>query len=307
MADQVLAFVTLDQAQTIVATSELVDQGAWSPTTFYNPRDAVLFNGAYYQCLLLNVNKPPTASPNEWLLLVFVTSGTATHTADQAYALADQAYTIAVAGTNGITHAEDLAYIALLTAWAGTNAASAAQSNASNALNQASQAYLIAINGTEQADDARDLAYKALQTAWSGTQGANSAFSVAVAGTNAAAIAEAHSLIALQTAWLGTASYGSQGWSGTTFIDLAGATYQQRPIASDTHIVVINAAVVRGVSAILVSETGTNAALSFNPSDMAWFGNGMPTALVAGKRMIINFTSFGASGADIHAAYTQQA
>jgi hypothetical protein len=71
--------------------------------------------------------------------------------------------------------------------------------------------------------------------------------------------------------------------------------------------VVLNPSVVKGVSAILVSETGVNAALTFNPSDMTWFGSGEPAELVAGKRMIINFTSFGASGPDIHAAYTQQA
>lgn len=291
MADQVTAFVTLDQAKIIVATSELNDRGAWAPDLQYEVRDAVLYNSAYYQCVTQNIDKVPGVSP-EWLLLVFVTSGTAAHTADQAYALAEQAYSIAVAGTNGIEHAEDLAYLALVTAWAGTNAANAAQANASAALTLA--------------EDSSDLAYKALQTAWSGTQGANSAFAVAVQGTNAAAIAEAHALIALQTAWDGTVSYGSNPWAGTIFIDLDGDTYQQRPIAADTHIVVINAAVVRGVTAILVSETGTNAALTFNPSDMTWFGSGMPTALVAGKRMIINFTSFGASGPDIHAAYTQQ-
>jgi hypothetical protein len=131
--------------------------------------------------------------------------------------------------------------------------------------------------------------------------------SVAVAGTQAASSANALALVALQTAWLGTVSYGSNGWSGTLFIDLAGPTYQQRPVAADTHIVVINPQVVRGVTAVLVSETGASAALSFNPTDMSWFGSGMPTALAAGKRMIINFTSFGSTGSEIHAAYTQQA
>lgn len=292
MADQVTAFVTLDQAQTVVATSELRDRGAWAPELQYEVRDAVLYDSAYYQCLVTNIDKPPSTSPNEWVLLVFVVSGTAAHTADQAYALAEQAYGIAISGTNGVEHAEDLAYLALLTAWAGTNAANAAQANATTAITVA--------------NDSHDLAYKALQTAWSGTNGANSAFAVAVAGTNAAAIAEAHAFIALQTAWEGTVSYGSNPWAGTITVDLDGDTYQQFPIAADTHIVVINPQVVRGVTAILVSETGVSAALTFNPSDMSWFGSGMPTALVAGKRMIINFTSFGASGPDIHAAYTQQ-
>lgn len=293
MAEQVIAFVTLDQAQTIVTTSELNDRGAWAPDLVYATRDAVLYDGAYYSAIQDNANKVPSLSPAEWLLLVFVISGSASHTSDEAYALAEQAYSIAVAGTNGIASAEDLAYLALVTAWAGTNAASAAQTNAATAI-------IIA-------DGANDLAYRALQTAWSGTNGANSAMSVAVDGTNAAAQANALALTALQTAWLGTASYGSNGWSGTIAIDLAGATYQQRPIAADTHIVVINPQVVRGVTAILVSETGAPAALSFNPTDMSWFGSGMPTALAAGKRMIINFTSFGATGSDIHAAYTQQA
>jgi hypothetical protein len=304
---QITAFVTLDQALTIVATSELRDQGAWSPDGYYYPRDAVLFSNAYYSCIKENTNKLPSISPDEWLLLVFVTSGSEAHTADEAYALAEQAYSVAVSGTNGIAHAEALAYQALLTAWAGTNAASAAQTNAGNALNIANQAYLIAINGTTAIEDTTDLAYKALQTAWSGTSGANSAMSVAVAGTQAASSANALALVALQTAWLGTVSYGSNGWSGTLFIDLAGPTYQQRPVAADTHIVVINPQVVRGVTAVLVSETGASAALSFNPTDMSWFGSGMPTALAAGKRMIINFTSFGSTGSEIHAAYTQQA
>jgi hypothetical protein len=135
MADQVTAFVTLDQAQIIVATSDLNDRGAWALELQYEPRDAVLFDGAYYQCLLTNIDKVPTLSPDEWGLLVFVVSGTAAHTADQAYALAEQAYGIAISGTNGVAHAEDLAYLALLTAWAGTNAAASAQAIATTAIN----------------------------------------------------------------------------------------------------------------------------------------------------------------------------
>jgi hypothetical protein len=306
MAEQVIAFVTLDQAQTIVATSDLSDKGAWSSSGYYYPRDAVLFNAGYYACLKENTNKPPTLSPAEWLLLVFVQDGSSAHTADEAYALADSAYHLAVSGTNGIESAQALAYIALQTAWAGTNTASNAQSNASNALNVANQAYLIAISGTNGIEDTTDLAYRALQTAWSGTSGANSALAVAAVGTNAAAAANALALVALQTAWLGTASYSVESWGGTITVDLEGATYQRFPINGNTHVLVANPSIIRGVTAVLVESSGSSANLTFNPTDMAWFGAGMPTALAAGKRMIINFTSFGSTGTEIHAAYTQQ-
>jgi hypothetical protein len=130
---------------------------------------------------------------------------------------------------------------------------------------------------------------------------------LAVAGTNAAADASDLAYLALQTAWAGTASFSSQVWAGTLTVDLSGPTYQKFSILGDTVIQVINPAVVRGVTAILASGTIADRALSFSPSDILWFGNSAPSSLPGGKRLILNFTSFGTTSSEIHAASIAQA
>lgn len=296
--------------------------GTWSSTGTYfaSTKDTVLYGSTRYIAIVDNVGGVPTYVPRrgqaKWSSLVTIsTSGTEAeeHTADEAYALAQQA--LSEAQSAGQTadqavadadQAFELANGAYTIAVAGTNAAASAQAQAAAASSAAATAQSTAMTAQNTANGASAIAVTALETAWSGTAGVNQVFPIAVAGTEGAAAANALAYQALQTAWAGTTSYSETGWSGTLNVDLTGPTYQRLTIHGTTQINVINPAAVRGVTAILVSDIGIDAALNFMDG-MIWFGQGAPEALPGGQRMIVNFTSFGSVASEIHAAYVQQA
>jgi hypothetical protein len=138
---------------------------------------------------------------------------------NQAVALANSALQAGWAGTAAANEAGDIADIALLTAWSGTSGANSAFSIAVAGTNLAQTAkdqadLLTTWFGTLQNGDSSELAYLALQTAWAGTQSADYATSLAIAGTNAAQQARAVADVALVTAWAGTnAANGNCGFS----------------------------------------------------------------------------------------------
>lgn len=274
------AYTNSSGVQVLVQGSALNNRGDWLSTEFYRPADAVTYQSALYLCVAFNGNTAPSANVSDkWAALVIVDGTAGSHSADQAYALAQAAYDIAIIGTNtatsALTAANSAQAAAVIAVAAGTNAqaaAAAATSAAGAAQLTANQSFVIAVAGTAAAQSANDLAY-----------------------------------LALQTAWAGTTSFSSQGWAGTVTVDLAGPTYQKFNIMGATVVQVVNPAIVRGVTAILASGTAVPAALLFLPADIVWFGNAAPTSLPGEKRLIVNFTSFGSVSSEIHAASIAQA
>lgn len=111
VANNVYAYTSADDEQVFVKGSDLVDLGAWSSAITYSFRQAAVYNGAYYVCLLANVNTPPSGNiSDEWSTLVLVREGdSGGHTADEAYALAQEALETAVeVGQNGSNFSYEL-------------------------------------------------------------------------------------------------------------------------------------------------------------------------------------------------------
>lgn len=190
-------YVDTSLTQYYVQGSELVDTGAWSSLTFYNPNDVIQVGVDQYICLTANSNTAPTGIVDEnWSTLVVVEEGSgsvvtagsdyyARYLAEQAYNLASygttlgtQAYNLAFYGTALGTQAYNLATIAFAIgtdAYALAVAGTAAQSNAIG-----TAAYHLAETGT-------NIGWSAFHLAETGTNIASSAFAIAVAGTDAAA------------------------------------------------------------------------------------------------------------------------
>jgi hypothetical protein len=332
MSQTVYAYRNVNSATVMVEENALNFTGTWASTGTYSAaaRDVANYGAGRFIAIIDSINVVPTSVPRrgqpyKWSDLVVVRPGVGTNNpaydlaelalgvANTALGVANGAFTIAVSGTNAAEEAmrmaidgtnaaadaNDLAYLALRTAWSGTAGVE--------------QVLPIAVAGTNAAARAEAHSFIALQTAWSGTAGVNQILPIAVAGTNAAAAADAHAaqaaalaFTALQTAWAGTVSYSEQTpWAGTMFVDLQGSTYQRIPINGDTLIEVINPSVVKGVTAILVSGTVANSPIRFTDG-IIWFGQEEPDVLVGGQRLIVNFTSFGSVTTEIHAAYAAQ-
>jgi hypothetical protein len=111
VANNTYAYTGDDDEQVFVSGSDLTDLGTWSSVVTYSFRQAALYNGAYYVCLLANTNTPPSGNiSDEWSVLVLVREGDAGgHTADEAYALAEEALETAIeVGQTGSQYAFDL-------------------------------------------------------------------------------------------------------------------------------------------------------------------------------------------------------
>jgi hypothetical protein len=111
VANNVYAYTSADDQQVFVKGSDVTDLGAWSAATTYSFRDAAVYNGAYYVCLLANINTPPSGNiSDEWSVLVLVREGDAGgHTADEAYALAETALETAIeVGQGGSNYSFEL-------------------------------------------------------------------------------------------------------------------------------------------------------------------------------------------------------
>ena len=123
------AYATPDGILRHILAEELTDRGAWSGLSSYLTNDSVSFSGGQYVGIAPSSNQQPQGLLDDyWSPLVQVTgappesaaeevqdnvAAAAQFTANSAKSGANSAYTIATAGTN-------LAYTALVTAWAGT-------------------------------------------------------------------------------------------------------------------------------------------------------------------------------------------
>jgi hypothetical protein len=85
-----------------IQSGNLNSRGTWVNSAFYVRNDVVTYLGADFICLSDNINTPPDGDYSaQWSILVLVVegNGSASHTADEAYALAGSAYSIAVFGS----------------------------------------------------------------------------------------------------------------------------------------------------------------------------------------------------------------
>jgi hypothetical protein len=177
VANNVYAYTSADDEQIFVKGSDLTDLGDWSSAITYSFRQVVSYLGAYYVCLLANTNTPPSGNiSDEWSVLVLVREGDpGGHTADEAYALAEEALETAVeVGQQGSQYAFDL-YVA------GTNFTNdVAVAAIGTAIQQGSEfAYNLFIQGTNYTNTA---AVAAVQVA--AQEGSQFATILHDAGTN---------------------------------------------------------------------------------------------------------------------------
>lgn len=228
-ANSIYAYTDLSEKQVFVKTTDLTDLLDWSSSVAYVVRNAALYNGAYYVCLAANTNTPPDGNlSDEWSVLVLTRDGSSQHhTADEAYALAEEALDTAIeVGQSGSNYAFDLF-----------------------------------VQGTEYTNTQ---AVAAIGTV--AQQGSNYAFSLFIAGTNytntaAIAAVDAEAAIRAQhdldeaTARVhddGTiAQYGSQF---TTIVRDFGTNYTNQQIA----IAVFGATSSGSEFAIIMRDQGTN-------------------------------------------------
>lgn len=218
--NSVYAYVSLDEQQVFISTGNLTDRGDWSIAAFYNVGDVITYLDALYYCVAQHSGTPPDGNISDyWSALVLVRAGTGTSsvTAQEAYNLALQAYTIAINGTSSIETAEELAiqayYLAINgtntantaytlaiagttaatavfgLATAGTAAANQALVTANNSFSLAQAAYFIATNGTDRLDDRIDAEIQARlhgdgTTYWAGTAYTDAAIAGIVSGSS---------------------------------------------------------------------------------------------------------------------------
>lgn len=223
--NSVYAYVNLDEQQVFISTGNLNNRGDWSIAAFYSVGDVITYLDALYYCVAQHSGTAPDGNLSDyWSALVLVRAGTGTSsvTAQEAYTLALQAYTIAINGTSSIEAAEQLAIQAYYLAINGTNAANAAYalaiagttaanavynlaitgtatantalSNASNALSLAQSAYTIVTSGTDRLDDRIDAEIQARlhgdgTTYWAGTAYTDAAVAGIVSGNSGSAYA----------------------------------------------------------------------------------------------------------------------
>jgi hypothetical protein len=250
-------YVDTSLTQYFIQGSQLVDQGPWSSSAFYNPLDVVQIGVDQYVALQANSNQPPTSIVDaNWSALVIVEEqgGSVINAGSDYYArfMADAAFNLAVYGTYLGTQAYNLANAAFTV---GTEAYALAilGTNAQAAIAVGTDAYHLAESGTNIGWAAYLLAQigtntgtAALQAAASAQSTADSAFAIAVDGTNAAANANAYASIAWALAQMGTNT-------GTEALNQA-ATAQS---TAD--------------SAFSIAVIGTNAAAYANAfADIAW-------------------------------------
>jgi hypothetical protein len=258
-ANSVYAYTDLSEKQVFVKTTDLTDMLDWSSSVAYVVRNAALYNGAYYVCLTANTNTPPDGNlSDEWSVLVLTRDGSSQHhTADEAYALAEEALDTAIeVGQSGSNYAFDL--FVQGTEYTNTQAVAAIGQVAQQGSNYAFELYVAGTNYTNEA------AVEAITVA--SQQGSEYAFGLYVAGTNytqtqaiAAVNAEAavraqHDLdeAAARVHDDGTiAQYGSQF---TTIVRDFGTNYTNQQIA----VAVFNVGNSGSEFAIITRDQGTN-------------------------------------------------
>lgn len=243
------AYIDTDGVIHDIQGAELHDKSAWSSGGFYSRYDVVSYQTALYVALQPVSLYPPTAIVDEnWSSLVDITGQAGSGlTLQQVYNIAiaagDLAYVAlrtAWTGTNdaynalqaawaGTTAAATVAYPALVTSWVGTNTANSALAAASAGTNLALTAYNIAVAGT-------NLAYTALQQAWYGTEAA------ALIGYPA-----------LVTSWVGTNTANSALAAASAGTDLALTAYNIARTGTDAAAAGIGLA----NQALVLAQTGT--------------------------------------------------
>lgn len=205
IANSTYAYVDLDDKQVFVNTDDLTDRGAWSGATAYVFRDVVSYNGANYVCLASNTNTPPDGNISDyWSTLALVRTGSSGHTADEAYALAEEALETAVeVGQSGSNYAFNL-FVAG-TEYTNTQAVSAVQAEA---------AARIFADGTVA------------------QQGSNYAYELYLAGTNYTATAAVAAVSAEAAARIfADGTVAAQGSQYSTILRDQGTNYTDAQIA----------------------------------------------------------------------------
>jgi hypothetical protein len=231
------AYTDLSDAQVFVKTGDLTDLLDWSPSTTYSFRDAALYNGAYYVCLTANTNTPPSGNiSDEWSTLVLVRDGSSGgHTADEAYALAEEALETAVeVGQQGSNYSYELFV-------AGTNYTNnTAVSAIGTAVQQGSEfAYNLFLDGTNYTNN---VAVSAIAVAVQ--QGSEFAYNLFLDGTNYTNTA---AVAAVQVA-------AQQGSQFATILHDAGTNYTNEQIA----IAVFNVGNSGSEFSVILRDQGTN-------------------------------------------------
>jgi hypothetical protein len=100
--NSVYAYTNLDEVQVFLSTVNLTDRGDWSSATTYAVGNVITYLDALYYCVAANTNEAPSGNLSDYwssLVLVRQGSGSSSVTAAEAYALAQQAYTVAINGT----------------------------------------------------------------------------------------------------------------------------------------------------------------------------------------------------------------
>jgi hypothetical protein len=262
----VYAYINQQRSTAYVSDDDLNWLGTWaSGTTYYPPVDAVTANGGMWIAIQTNANVSPTAIMRYpvWSQLVFYKN------VNVPPDLAQQAYDLAVTGTNLANEAVDTANAAFYLAESGTALAQTAYNIATLGTDYAlaEAAYFLAALGTDLGTNTFNVAvgaaYVAQETAWSGTSGADSAISIANQGTSYAGTNMAYT--ALQTAWSGTS-----GANSAFSIAVAGSNLAYTALTtawSGTRL---------GNEALGIAVTGTN--LAYTALTTAWAGTSAGTA-----------------------------
>jgi len=246
-------YVDTNLTQYFIQGSQLLDQGPWSSSAFYNPLDVVQIGVDQYVALQANSNQPPTSIvDNNWSTLVVVeeVTGSVINAGSDYYAryLAEYALEVAFIGTAIGSSAYNYAEAAYNLAVIGTNnpggfsVGTDAYYLAESGTNIGWAAYLLAQIGTNTGTAALEAAATAQSTA-------DSAFSIAVDGTNAAANANAYASIAWALAQMGTNT-------GTEALNQAATAQSTADSAFSIAVIGTNT----GTAAYQLAQTGSNIA-----------------------------------------------
>ena len=320
MSYAVYVFADVNRDQQKIRSDEVNWTGTWSSAGTYlvASYDSLIYGNDRYVAIIDNVGVNPTAKlpnrqPNPFSQLVTWQAGDeppfappvappdvqyeALVTAWSGTRVAQEAYDIAVYGTNVANQAGTDAATALAAAYAGTAAAGTAVAVAADALSVATS-----IQG---------IAYDALLSSWAGTAAAaagitlaNSALTAAYVGTAAAVnrlplaggTLTGNLVVPNVQVGYGTVPYASAS-SGTIYYDFTGPAYQATTVREGTVFVSgSNMAAGREI-AVILQQTGVFKSIGFS-SAFTWYGTVPPTNVFT-KNVLIAMTSLGTNLSDV--------
>ena len=290
--NSVYAYTNLDEVQVFLSTANLTDRGDWSSATAYAVGNVITYLDALYFCVASNTNEAPSGNLSDyWSSLVLVRSGSGSNsvTAQEAYDLAEDAYTLATNGTTSIQIVRD-----------GLDAEIQARLHGDGTTywNGTDYAYSLFVAGTNDTNRVTGGGGAAHVIA-----GQNGAVTDVGAGTRSVAV---NRITTNTVDWVGPSvgAMGNVAYAGTVSLDFGSHAYTTIQLTGDVHLQFSNISRGRGISCRIIGDT-SDRALTIQ-GGVRMLGT-YPDAVTANKVAVASFCAYGANTSDIVGAFAEEA